>query len=118
MGDLADAANETFEWDVVDVEKEFAMVMAIEGAEGLNPSFEEVRKWADWPRWEEAIHIELKNLEDNSTWTMVEQPAGANVVNSCWVLHIKKNAAGEVEKYKACLVAVTTSSDYAITDSR
>ena len=27
-----------------DIEKEFAMVMAIEGAEGLKPSFEEVRE--------------------------------------------------------------------------
>ena len=51
VGDLADDAdNELFEWDIVDVEREFAMTMAIEGAEGLNPSFEEVRKRADWPR--------------------------------------------------------------------
>ena len=49
VGDLADAVNEMFEWDVVDVEKEFAMATAIEGAKGLNPSFEEVRKRADWP---------------------------------------------------------------------
>ena len=28
-----------------------------------------------------------------------------NVIDSCWVLNIKKNAAGEIEKYKARLVA-------------
>jgi len=39
------------------------------------------------------------------TWTVVEQPPNANVVDSCWVLCIKKNAAGEIKKYKACLLA-------------
>ena len=36
---------------------------------------------------------------------MVERPPGANVAGSKWVLRIKKNSAGEVEKYKARLVA-------------
>jgi hypothetical protein len=98
MGDLAD--------DMADIEKEFVMVTAVEGAEGLNTSFEEVRKWADWPRWEAAIQAELKNLKDNGTWTMVERPVGANIVDSHWVLRVKKNAASEVEKYKARLVSV------------
>jgi hypothetical protein len=46
-------------WDIIDVEEEFVMATAIKGAEGLNPSFD-------------AIQVELKNLKDNSTWTMVE----------------------------------------------
>ena len=83
VGDLADDAdNEVFEWDMVDVEREFAMTTAIKGAVGLNQSFEEVRKRADWPRWEEAIQVELKNLKDNGTWTMVKRPEGANIVGS------------------------------------
>ena len=69
MGDLADAVNEMFEWDMVDVEKKFAMATAIEGAEGLNPSFEEVRKQADWLRWEEAIHVlNFKHWKLNWIW--------------------------------------------------
>src|SRR5271155_296226 len=72
-GDLADDEEfEVVEWDRADVEKEFTMATAIESAEGLNPSFDDVRKRADWPRWEEAIRVELKNLKDNGTWTMVE----------------------------------------------
>ena len=111
-GNLAD--DEEIELDVADVEREFAMATAIEGAEGLNPSFEEVRKRADWPRWEEAIRVELKNLKDNGTWMMVERPAGANIVNSRWVLRVKKNAAGEVEKYKARLVAKGFTQIYGV----
>ena len=45
---------------------------------------------------------------------MVEQPAGANIVDSQWVLCIKKNAAGEVEKYKARLVAKGFTQIYSI----
>src|ERR1700678_3195560 len=90
------------------------MVTAIECAEGLNPSFEEVRKRADWPRWEEAIRVELKNLKDNGTWTMVERPAGTNIVDSRWVLQVKKNAASEVEKYKAHLVAKGFTQIYGV----
>ena len=36
---------------------------------------------------------------------MVERPPDANIVDSRWVLHVKKNAVGEIKKYKACLVA-------------
>jgi hypothetical protein len=31
------------------------MATAIEGAEGLNPSFDDVRNRPDWLLWEEAI---------------------------------------------------------------
>ena len=41
-----DAKLEVVKWDI-DVQKEFAMATEIEGAEGLNPSFEEVKKQAD-----------------------------------------------------------------------
>jgi Reverse transcriptase (RNA-dependent DNA polymerase) len=114
-GDLADDEElEVVEWDIIDVEEEFAMATAIEGAEGLNPSFDDVRNRADWLLWEEAIQVELKNLKDNGTWTMVERPPGANVVDSWWVLHVKKNAAGEVKKYKARLVAKGFTQIYGI----
>ena len=45
---------------------------------------------------------------------MVERPAGANIVNSRWVLHVKKNTAGKVEKYKAHLVAKGFTQIYSI----
>ena len=60
------------------------------------------------------IHVELKNLKDNGTWIMVEWLAGANIVDFQWVLHIKKNAAGKVEKYKAHLVAKGFTQIYSI----
>jgi hypothetical protein len=61
-----------------------------------------------------AINIELENLKASGTWELVERPSGANVVDCRWVLRIKKNAAGEIEKYKARLVAKGFTQIYGI----
>ena len=90
------------------------MAMVIESAEGLTPTYEEARKRPDWPKWEGAIQTELRNLERSGTWRLVKRPPDANVVDCRWVLRIKKNAAGEVEKYKARLVARGFTQIYGI----
>ena len=82
-----------------------AMAAIMGAAECLNPTYEEAKKRSDWSKWEEAMKTELTSLEKNGTWSVVERLQGANIVDSKWVLHIKKNAAGEVEKYKGRLVA-------------
>jgi hypothetical protein len=101
MQDTADVADE---WEMVSVE-DFAMASVTEASQGIMPSFEEAKKRPDWPKWQEAITAELANLEANGTWELIERPSGVNVVDCEWVLRIKKNAAGEIKKYKACLVA-------------
>ena len=89
-----------------DVEDIYTMVAGVSEAEGLDPStVSEARMRSDWPRWEIAINAELKSLEDTRTWDVVECPNGVNVVGNKWVFKIKRNAAGEIEKYKARLVA-------------
>jgi len=47
-GSAEDKGSEIDNWEMVAVVNEFVMATAIEGAEGLNPSFDEVRKQADW----------------------------------------------------------------------
>jgi hypothetical protein len=84
---------------------EHAMATVIESAEGTMPTYEEARRRPDWPKWEEAISKELDSLKSFGTWELVKRPKDTNVVDSKWVLKIKKNSAGEVEKYKARLVA-------------
>ncbi|PPQ72971.1 hypothetical protein CVT26_014516, partial [Gymnopilus dilepis] len=92
---------------------DFAMAVAMDTAEGLNPTYDEARKRSDWPKWEEAIKKVL-TLEKNGTWRIVKRPENANVVDSKWVLRIKKNAAGEIDKYKARLVARGFTQVYGI----
>ncbi|KIN98869.1 hypothetical protein M404DRAFT_31015 [Pisolithus tinctorius Marx 270] len=83
----------------------YAMVAGMAEAEGLDPSTVcEAKSQADWPKWQNAINAELNSLEEVHTWDVIECPKGANVVGCKWVFKIKHNAAGEIEKYKACLV--------------
>ena len=43
--------------------EDFAMATVMATAEGIEPTYEEARKRSDWPKWHEAIQVELKNLE-------------------------------------------------------
>ena len=94
--------------------EEHAMATVIESAEGVMPTYEEACKRPDWPKWEEAIRKELASLKKSGTWELVKRPPGANIVDSKWVLRIKKNAAGEIEKYKAHLVAKGFTQIYGV----
>ncbi|KAJ9525587.1 hypothetical protein QJQ45_003387 [Haematococcus lacustris] len=55
--------------------------------------------------WREAMHTELASLHANGTWTLVERPPGARVLPTKWVLKIKRDATGAIDKFKARLVA-------------
>ena len=68
----------------------------------------------DWPRWEEMINVKLKSLEDAHIWNMVECPRNTNIVSCKWVFKIKKNAAGEINKYKACLIVHSFIQQYSV----
>ena len=84
----------------------YAMVAKVSEAEGLDPStIDEACARPDWPKWDEAISKELTSLEAARTWDVVECPKGVNIIGCKWVFKIKRNAAGEIDKYKARLVA-------------
>jgi hypothetical protein len=48
---------------------------------------------------------ERKALETHGTWELVEPPIGANIVGCRWVYALKRDAAGNIVRYKARLVA-------------
>jgi len=80
----------------------FVMVAGIVDTEALDLStIDEARSRVDWGRWETAIESELSSLADARTWRVVERPNGVNVVGCKWVFKIKRNTAGEIDKYKA-----------------
>ena len=41
----------------------------------------------------------------NGTWELVDLPPGVKCISSGWVFHVKCNADGSIEHYKAHLVA-------------
>jgi Reverse transcriptase (RNA-dependent DNA polymerase) len=85
---------------------EVAMAAAMTEAEGLELcDIHEARKRPDWPKWEEVMIDELGWLKHAETWEPIEKPKGVNIVRSKWVYRVKKNSAGEIDKYQAWLVA-------------
>ena len=102
-------------WELNDTNAVFALLAGNTEAEGLEPTtVDEAKTRPDWPKWEEAINAKLKSLEDAHTWNVVERPKNTNVVSCKWVFKIKKNTAGEIDKYKACLVAHSFTQQYGV----
>ncbi len=62
-------------------------------------------KRQDGPKWMTACLEEMGNHMSNRTWDLVQLPPGAKAIDSKWVLTIKHNADGSIERYKARMVA-------------
>ncbi|CAI7851088.1 unnamed protein product [Closterium sp. NIES-53] len=52
-----------------------------------------------------AMESELKSIEENGTWELVELPEGRKAITSKWLFKIKSDADGKIERYKSRLVA-------------
>jgi hypothetical protein len=85
---------------------EYIFVTETANAEALEPrTVAEAKRRPDWPRWEKAILEELATLDAAWTWRLEEAPPGANIIGCKWVLKAKKDAAGDIVRYKARLIA-------------
>lgn len=65
-------------------------------------------------KWVEAMDEEIKSLAKNGTWNLCELPSGRTAIGSKWVYKAKTDAAGEICRYKARLVAQGFSQKYGI----
>ncbi|KAJ3559246.1 hypothetical protein NM688_g455 [Phlebia brevispora] len=68
-------------------------------------SLEEAQARPDWPKWKEAMDVEITQLTGRGTWEMADCPANRKTVSCKWVFHLKRDEARNVVKYKARLVA-------------
>lgn len=48
---------------------------------------------------------EMTSIEQNQVWELVKAPAGKSVIANRWIFKIKKDANGNVQRYKVRLVA-------------
>ena len=56
-------------------------------------------------QWKAAMTSEIKSLQDNQVWDLVELPKGRRTVSCKWIFKKKLDADGNVERYKSRLVA-------------
>ena len=56
-------------------------------------------------KWKKAMKSEMDSLKENGVFEIVDRPAGKKVIKSKWVFRVKTNELGEIEKYKARVVA-------------
>ena len=85
---------------------EHAFAAKTADSEALEPrTLVEAKRRPDWPLWEKAIEEELATLKAAGTWKLEEPLPGANIIGSKWVFKAKKDAAGNIARHKARLVA-------------
>ena len=68
----------------------------------------------DRPGWEKAMKQEWETLNKKGVYSLVDLPSGKKLVKCKWVFKRKVNAAGEVERYRARLVARGFTQQYGI----
>jgi hypothetical protein len=57
------------------------------------------------PFWESAMQEEYNSLLENQTWDLVPLPSRRKLVRCRWVYTTKSVVDGQINKYKAMLVA-------------
>ena len=68
-------------------------------------SVAEAMSSSDSSMWTKPMEKEMESLHQNNVWDLVQLPSDRKVVGSKWVFKRKINANGDVERYKARLVA-------------
>ncbi|RVW18958.1 Retrovirus-related Pol polyprotein from transposon TNT 1-94 [Vitis vinifera] len=68
-------------------------------------SFSQAMESDDSSKWMEAMNEELKSMAHNGVWDLIELPNNCKPVGCKWVFKTKRDAKGNIERFKARLVA-------------
>ncbi|CAI7850995.1 unnamed protein product, partial [Closterium sp. NIES-53] len=68
---------------------------------GEPATLKEALESSDAEEWKKAMESELKSIEKNGTWELVELPEGRKAITSKWLFKIKSDADGKIERYKS-----------------
>lgn len=60
------------------------------------------------------MDAEIEAIERNNTWELIKMPPEGKVIGVKWIYKTKLNEKGEVDKYKACLVAKGYNQQYGV----
>ena len=65
-------------------------------------------------KWRAAMDLEIEAIKRNETWELTDFPKGMKKIGVKWVFKTKLNENGEVDKYKARLVAKVYAQQHGI----
>ena len=68
-------------------------------------SYHNVLSQDDWDKWEKACKYELETFKKMEVYEEVIKPHNCKIVGCKWVFGYKLGPDGQIEKYKAHLVA-------------
>jgi hypothetical protein len=77
-------------------------------------SFKKAMECYDSEKWLNAMKEELKSMDDNEVWELVELPNEKKHVGCKWVFKTKRDSKGNIEIHKARLVAKGYTQKYGI----
>ena len=66
------------------------------------------------PRWKAVMNEEMKSLQKNETWELVDRHPGKKPVGCRSIYIVKHKADGTIERFKARLVAKGYTQTYGI----
>ena len=66
------------------------------------------------PRWKATMNEEMKSLQKNESWKLVDRSPGNKQAGCRWVYIVKHKADGTIERFKARLVAKGYTQTYGI----
>ena len=68
-------------------------------------SYSQAIKDVNSSKWIDAMKDELKSMDENQVWEVVQLPPGHKPVGCKWVFKTKRDCKGNIERHKARLVA-------------
>jgi len=68
-------------------------------------TFKEALSRPDGKQWEKAALTEYESILRNQTWEIVDLPQGRKAIGSKWVFKLKLDSEGNIDRYKARIVA-------------
>ena len=74
-------------------------------AEDEPENYKEAMTSPNTEKWKSACTKEYNTLMGYHTWTLIERPPNTNIVGSRWMFQVKCDNHGQVNRYKAWLVA-------------
>ncbi|KAL4361061.1 hypothetical protein GQ457_04G024470 [Hibiscus cannabinus] len=75
------------------------------GAENDPESFSQAMSCNESKLWYDAMKDEMNSMKNNEVWDLVLLPDGVKAIGCKWVFKTKKDSKGNIERYKAKLVA-------------